>query len=103
MNPITSTAVRLSGRRASRAYRAAHTADRPHWLGGERLRTYALAALACYGMFLAVYLYRTGWQHRPGLRAAGTGLSAFLECVVAGIASPCARCVQPRCADRSGD
>lgn len=65
MNPITSTAVRLSGRRASRAYRAAHTADRPHWLGGERLRTYALAALACYGMFLAVYLYRTGWQHRP--------------------------------------
>jgi Glycosyltransferase family 87 len=62
MNPTSSNAVRLARRRAARA---AHAMRRQHWLNGERLRTYALVALVCYGVFFAVYLYRTEWQHRP--------------------------------------
>lgn len=67
MNPTSSNAVRLVRHRTPGVYQAAyaaHASRRPHWLNGERLRTYALVALACYGVFFAVYLYRTEWQHR---------------------------------------
>ncbi len=40
------------------------SASRAHWLDSRRLSLYSLAALACYAVFLAVYLYRVLWQQR---------------------------------------
>jgi hypothetical protein len=70
MNLISLNPLRYA-RHARHAHRsrltalpAAHAARRQHWLNGERLWTYGLAALVCYVSFVLVYLYRTEWQHR---------------------------------------
>src|SRR5580698_2736135 len=65
MNPISSNPPHTVRRSPLTSFEAAHVRRGQHWLNGERLRTYSLVALVCYGVFLLVYLYRTEWQHRP--------------------------------------
>ncbi|MGV2290633.1 glycosyltransferase family 87 protein [Trinickia sp. YCB016] len=40
---------------------------RPHWLNGERLRTYSIVTLACYAMFVLIYLFRALYWERGEL------------------------------------
>ncbi|MGF6726247.1 hypothetical protein P3T43_005636 [Paraburkholderia sp. GAS41] len=65
MNPSSSNPLNSWRRSSLSASQNAAAMRGQHWLTGARLRTYSLVALACYGLFLMVYLYRTEWQHRP--------------------------------------
>lgn len=37
---------------------------RQHWLNAERLRLYSFVVLFCYGLFIAIRLFRIVWLHR---------------------------------------
>lgn len=65
MNPISPNPLRAMRPSPLHASRTPHAPRGQHWLDSGRLRTYSLVALACYALFLLVYLYRTEWQHRP--------------------------------------
>ena len=41
----------------------ARAASRVHWLDSKRLSLYSIAALACYTIFIAVYLFRLNFRH----------------------------------------
>ncbi|RKF50654.1 glycosyltransferase family 87 protein [Paraburkholderia fungorum] len=64
MNPQSSNTLPLDSLAEPAGLAHNHAASGAHWLDRRRLALYSMAALACYAVFLAVYLYRVMWQQR---------------------------------------